>query len=740
MKKFINILKNLKNDIINHYKNSYSNSGKGVRIFCTILFSLLFGISFMGSGLPIFIDWILFSLIGFLIFWLARIALMVAFYPVKKIGINNASCIILASYSLYILIEDGIGNTIESKYILIIVTIIIILEILFASSLWSIFINKKRNKTLIFSVVITTTVNICIIQFMDIDGFENKMFKKYLDVSINHKKNDNDLYSLSLESGSFNVKTFQYGMDNNSKIKSKTISLTKFMTKMKGYKAYLRKLYLRYDEDTVPLKAKVWYPEVEKNNTEKFPLLVIAHGNHSITTDSYLGYTYLAKHLVSKGYIVVSIDANVCNGYVTTGYSNENDARAVLMLEHIKFLEELNTNKDNPLYNLINFDNIVLAGHSRGGEAAAVAAMFNQIGHYPENVNIKFDYNYNIKGVIAIAPTNNQYMPAGKDAAFEDISYFLIHGMNDQDVTNVKGINQYNNVVFTGTKDCFKSYLYIAGANHGQFNSRWGLYDLSFPTSWFLNVEPFIQDKLQKQILKAYVTAFMENITKQKTEYRDLFKNYERYNETMPETLYINGYKDSTFKSICDYEEDTDVYTATLKNTKIYASGFTRWSETLQKYSLSSNDSMNNNGVMLKWGDSLNANYTIYFQNYLRIKKNECLEFDIMNTDNSLAKDKNYYLTDFDIILTDKNENTVVLSLIDYYNVYEPIPTTKNKVQSILKHMDYKILYQTVRISAQDILQKNQKFDLNSIDSIQFKFNKYKNGKIMLDNIGISKN
>ena len=59
-------------------------------------------------------------------------------------------------------------------------------------------------------------------------------------------------------------------------------------------------------------------------------MLFIAHGNHEITTESYLGYDYLGRYLASHGYVMVSVDQNACN--MLTG---ENAGRAVLLLEHI---------------------------------------------------------------------------------------------------------------------------------------------------------------------------------------------------------------------------------------------------------------------------------------------------------------------------------------------------------------------------------------------------------------------
>ena len=59
-------------------------------------------------------------------------------------------------------------------------------------------------------------------------------------------------------------------------------------------------------------------------------------------------------------------------------------------------------------------EHIALIGHSRGGEAIAIAAAFNEMQHPPSNGNIQFDYNFSIRSLISIAGIDGQYMPAGQ--------------------------------------------------------------------------------------------------------------------------------------------------------------------------------------------------------------------------------------------------------------------------------------------------------------------------------------
>ncbi|MCZ4142535.1 alpha/beta hydrolase, partial [Escherichia coli] len=148
-----------------------------------------------------------------------------------------------------------------------------------------------------------------------------------------------------------------------------------------------------------------------------------------------------------------------------------------LMLEHLKTWDKWNSTEGNPFYGKVNMQRIGLIGHSRGGEAVTTAAAYNEMTSYPEDDNIKFDYHFNIRSIVSIAGTDGQYQPAGQPIALKDVNYLALHGSNDMDVSSFAGANQYHRTQFTGNNGFFKPYVYIYGANHGQFNNEWGKHD-----------------------------------------------------------------------------------------------------------------------------------------------------------------------------------------------------------------------------------------------------------------------
>lgn len=205
----------------------------------------------------------------------------------------------------------------------------------------------------------------------------------------------------------------------------------------------------------------------------------------------------------------VSVDQNWLNQR-----NGENDARAVLLLENIRAVQKMNEDENSALFGKMDYENIALAGHSRGGEMIADAYLFNEYDTYPGNGMFAFDYHFSIRALLAVAPSVRQYLPAGHETELSDVNYLVLQGANDQDITVFLGNEQYENITFSentaAKKDAYlASSLYIAGANHGQFNTRWGKYDTEKPFSWWLNVKNLMPEEEQQQILKQFSLIFL---------------------------------------------------------------------------------------------------------------------------------------------------------------------------------------------------------------------------------------
>ena len=281
------------------------------------------------------------------------------------------------------------------------------------------------------------------------------------------------------QSGSFSVGYLTYGsgidlhreeFGEGVSIISPTVDASPYVS-YQDWNGKLRKFFFGFDEDTFPLNGRVWFPEGEG----PFPLVLIVHGNHNLADFSDPGYAYIGELLASRGFITVSVDQNFLNGGIPGRSSGENDARAWMLLEHLEFWEDLNQKVDSPFYHQVDLQNIALIGHSRGGEAAALAATFNQLSRYPNNAHTRWDYHYGIKAVVGIAPVDMQWLPADHANPLVDVSYLVLQGSHDADLYYFDAIQQYHRTIFTDPEGmAFKSAVYIYRANHGQFNTTWG--------------------------------------------------------------------------------------------------------------------------------------------------------------------------------------------------------------------------------------------------------------------------
>ncbi|NVM27110.1 MAG: hypothetical protein HWN70_14500, partial [Desulfobacterales bacterium] len=317
------------------------------------------------------------------------------------------------------------------------------------------------------------------------------------------------------ELGIYEVRTLFYGSGTDIRrpeygesvdLKTDSVDASPFLEGWKGFRAKARKWYWKFEPKSFPLNGRVWYPAGDG----PFPLILIVHGNHKMEEFSDPGYAYLGELLASRGFITVSVDENFLNSSWAGGFKKENSARGWILLQHLKVWRSWSEAEGNSFYRKVDMDNIALIGHSRGGEAVAIAGAFNRLSHYPDDANILFDFNFSIKSLIAIAPVDGQFKPASKPVSLKNINYLVLQGAHDSDVSRFLGIRQYRRVKFTDEHYWFKSALYIYQANHGQFNTVWGRTDSYGPGNWMLNLKPLLKEEEQRQIGKVYMSAFLE--------------------------------------------------------------------------------------------------------------------------------------------------------------------------------------------------------------------------------------
>ena len=368
---------------------------------------------------------------------------------------------------------------------------------------------------------------------------------------------------------------------------SRSVDGSKLIDNWDGFSGWLRTSYWGFDVTELPLQARVWYPEGDG----PFPLVLIVHGNHSMEDFSDPGYGYLGELLASRGIIFASVDENFVNSSISAaveffadrpGLKEENDSRGWLLLEHLSQWRDWNKEAGHLFQNKVDIDRVALIGHSRGGEAVGIAASFNSLERYPDDATQKFDFGFNLRGVIAIAPVDGQYQPRENGTPVRDVNYFTIHGSMDGDVQSFEGMSQYSRVTFTDDSDSrFKAGLYVTGANHGQFNTTWENLDTGIFRAWALDLDGIMDGEAQRDIGREYSSAPSWK------SYSTIEPNTCRY-FPMPDTR-PDGYRIFFIsvssqvrrqQAIADFEEDIDPVTTTLAGGRIETEHLSKWHET----------------------------------------------------------------------------------------------------------------------------------------------------------------
>lgn len=291
-------------------------------------------------------------------------------------------------------------------------------------------------------------------------------------------------------------------------------------------------LDLTYNGD--PLKIELWasiYRPATLSGSQ-YPLLVFLHGMHSVcernstsppagspklpatslwygilgvcdnpntTTfdespyynviQNHRGYDYLGQKLASWGYIVVSINVN--RGIHATGGVSSPDPflilpRGLMVLRHLQKLKEWNDCTTNPncqtpvsigadLRGKLDFGNIGLFGHSRGGQGVRAAYnIYRQSSVWQSRIS-----GANIKGIFEVGPTDFETNsgvlpdPASKFIA-DGTKWNVILPMCDGDVITLAGMNPYDRMLALGDNPSTQKSTYaVWGTNHNFYNTNW---------------------------------------------------------------------------------------------------------------------------------------------------------------------------------------------------------------------------------------------------------------------------
>ena len=570
--------------------------------------------------------------------------------------------------------------------------------------------------------------------------------------------------------GSYQVEQMTYGSGTDIRrsefgaevdLISRSVDGSKLIDNWEGMSGWLRTSYWGFDVTELPLQARVWYPVGEG----PFPLVLVVHGNHGMEDYSDPGYDYLGELFASRGIILASVDENFINGTFSAridllaerpGLKEENDARGWLLLEHLSQFRDWDSSVGNFFSGKIDMDRIALIGHSRGGEAVGVAAAFNSLSRYPDDASLEFNFNFSLKGVIAIAPVYGQYEARERPTPVTDVNYLTVHGNMDGDVQSFEGIGQYSRVGFSGEDYRFRSSLYIVGANHGQFNTTWENMDTSPFRGWSLDTSRLMPREAQRDVAKVYFSAFFEIVFNDNLEYLPLLKDARYGARWLPNTFFINQFSDSNENIVVDFENDIELSTLDGDGGEVETHNLSRWYEVANELKF---DELDTHSIVVAWNKDFvsevaRVNFTLgkpaggqvlvaslssagissIPPDWENESEQNVEESDLSNTDGDASKDE---LLDWTIELVDALGNSASSLLSADSKLYPLIKGVPYRAKFLDSTQAEEVLFRRFEIPISEFQLVSSEFDSSTISQINFIFDQVPEGAIIIDSISI---
>lgn len=298
--------------------------------------------------------------------------------------------------------------------------------------------------------------------------------------------------------------------------------------------------------EQVDMKARVHYPrDLSFPNINAvapggpFPLVVFLHGQQLPSIPGFEGYDYLGSLLASHGFIVASIDGRSL-------LDSTIKSRGEHIREHLRrFVARNRAGSGSFLSGKLDMSKVALVGHSRGGDSVAAAWEWQRVAPDP---------GYTITAVIAIAPVQF-FGRLSAEPSFishlRDVSYQILHGSHDCDVSDFQGLRQYDRAAdIRAVGETPKSMVFIKDSNHNFFNTVWEEFEGSECGGGTV-----LPGEVARDLAKVYIHSFLQTVVKGNKEFRGYLTGETPNPVTGTEVVLDFQAPGSEFKTLDNFEE-----------------------------------------------------------------------------------------------------------------------------------------------------------------------------------------
>ena len=193
----------------------------------------------------------------------------------------------------------------------------------------------------------------------------------------------------------------------------------------------------------------------------------------------------------------------------------------------------------------------------------------------------------------------------------------------------------------------------------------------------------------------------------------------------------VTSEKKYEVETVADFEEDSEVATATMEGAKIYVKGVNWWTEELMDFA--GRSAYDTHALRLRWNDTA----TVTIQLPVTDMADMALTFDICDMDIAAVEEGEYDLLEATVTLIDAGGNKATAKLSDHALIYPVLLVKTDKLDFLFDTPTAKEAFATVSIPVDEFIVEEGQIDLSHIRQIKLTFDDG-GGQIALDNIGIT--